>query len=475
MRQVRALSLLDLALVFAVADAGFAYFALSADGKPLPAILLPAVTLALVVSASLVRSEISAGRLLLLAALTIGAGFNLAFVFGHTASAPFHDSILLTDAAADRLIHGLDPYGNDYLNTAARFFYTPDVPVNFGIRHYVYPPGLILLDAPLRLWASRGGPSVGASLLYAPAEAMLALAAWRLHREVSAGAVGLVAVSLNTLMVADANIQFFNDVFFLAPLIGCVAAVQSGRPVLGGLLLGIAFCFKQQPVLLLPFLALLGGRSFSRGELVTAGLAASLLPLAISTPFLIWNGTAFAGDVAAFFYSSGVDNYPIRGLGLPGILYGIGIIPNRWSAFPSAPFQLVFTGGLILFWLSRLAKRWSWTGFWLAGATVSFSTFFFGRVLAPNYIDFTLVLATLAVALVVRPALSAWGLEAQPGKNLMPAGSVAGPHAGTGGGGEGGVSALHHTHDLGAPEHSRDTTAVLEKTGGGAHQAISGD
>jgi|SRR5438045_493312 len=415
------ISVLDLALVFALGDAGFAYFALSADHKPVVAVLVPAAGLLLVLSATLAPSERWGARLLLGASLVLGAGFSAAFVTGHPAAAPFHDSILLTDAAADRLVHGRNPYGQDYLLTAARYFYTPDVPVNFGIRHYVYPPGLILLDSPLRAWAAAGGPNVGAAILYAPAFAGLAFAAYALRGGPVTGAASVAALALNPLMVADTDLQFFNDVFFLAPLVGCVAALQRGRPRLGWLLLGVALCFKQQPVTVLPFLLLYSGRRFDRRTLAWCAALAVLPGLAISLPFAAWDARGFFGDVAAFFYGSGVDNYPIRGLGLPGILYEAGLIANRWAAFPSAAFQLVATGGLLTWSIVSLHRRWTWPRFWFAGAAVSFSLFFFGRVLAPNYIDFVLVLATAGLVLLLNPAVTLRRLPAHASENLVPA------------------------------------------------------
>jgi hypothetical protein len=65
---------------------------------------------------------------------------QLVLISEQTVNSPLHDGILLTDAAGERLLAGLDPYGHDYLDSAARTFYLSDAPVNFGLRHYVYMP-----------------------------------------------------------------------------------------------------------------------------------------------------------------------------------------------------------------------------------------------------------------------------------------------------------------------------------------------
>ena len=52
---------------------------------------------------------------------------------------------------------------------------------------------------------------------------------------------------------------------------------------------------------------------------------------------------------------------------------------------------------------------------------MSFSLFFFGRVLAPNYIDFVLVLATAGLVLLLNPAVTLRRLPAHASENLVPA------------------------------------------------------
>src|SRR5205823_14318255 len=100
------------------------------------------------------------------------------------ADAPVQDSVLLTDAAAGRLLHGLDPYGHDYVDDAAlRRFWAPEIPVNPLLAHYPYPPGLILLAAPLHAAA------LGAAWLWLPASAALGLPAYLAGGRAAVGAV----------------------------------------------------------------------------------------------------------------------------------------------------------------------------------------------------------------------------------------------------------------------------------------------
>ena len=56
-----------------------------------------------------------------------------------------------------------------------------------------------------------------------------------------------------------------------------------------------------------------------------------------------------------------------------------------------------------------------------AAGRAAFSLFFFGRVLAPNYIDFVLVLATAGLVLLLNPAVTLRRLPAHASENLVPA------------------------------------------------------
>jgi len=236
------------------------------------------------------------------------------------ADAPVQDSVLLTDAAAGRLLQGIDPYGHDYIDAAAlRRFWAPEIPVNPLLAHYPYPPGLILLAAPLH------AAGLGAAWLWLPAFAALGLAAY-----LAAGRAGVVAVTLNPLLLLD-YLSLLSDVFFLAAALAAVGLLRRRRALAAGLLVGVALALKQAAVVLLPALALLAWRE-RRLLQVAAAAAAALMVLVL--PFLLWSPGAFVTDTATYFYGSGVDAFPIRGPGLPGLLLTAGVIPSRWAAFP---------------------------------------------------------------------------------------------------------------------------------------------
>lgn len=300
--------------------------------------------------------------------------------------APVQDSLLLADAAGTRLLHGADPYGHDYIDDAAlRAFWLPELPVNPLLAHFPYPPGLVLLDVPLRLIGLSG------AWLWPPGLLVLAAAA-----RAVAGRGGLVAVGLSPLLLLD-GLALFNDLFFLAAGLTAFALLDRRRPLAAGALAGISLCCKQPALVFglpLLWLAWRQGQPALR-RFLAGGIAAVVIVIG---PFLAWNAGAFVADTATYFYGSGVDSFPIRGPGLTGILLGLGTISSRWAAFPSADIQIPVLAALaVVGWRRFGDRRWLWA------ALVGVALFGLGRTLAPNYVTVVAVLLTLELSSQLDP------------------------------------------------------------------------
>jgi hypothetical protein len=379
---VRRARLEDLVLAFTAADV------LVGGGVLLVAHLVPLAGLlaAGAVAGFLLfhRTQREAALWLLVAALVVlPVG---ALVALRPSDAPVQDSLLLTDAAATRLLHGASPYGHDYIDSAAlRAFWLPEIPVNPLLAHYPYPPAMILLALPMRV------AGLSAAWLWPPAVVALGLAA-----RGAAGRAGLVAAAMSPLLLLD-GLSLFNDVFFLAAGLAAWALLSRGRALPAGVLAGLALCFKQPAlVLALPLLWL----AWHRGPRAAAGFVAGGVAAAalVIGPFLAWNAAAFVADTATYFYGSGVDSFPIRGPGLAGLLLAAGWLPSRWAAFPAALIQVPILAAIAVVGWWRLGRRpWLWAG--LVGVVL----FAFGRTLAPNYVTVVGVLLTLDIASQLDP------------------------------------------------------------------------
>jgi Glycosyltransferase family 87 len=407
LKALRRLGVGGLLLAFVVVDAIGAAVVLGLLGLGWLGILVGAVSVLLAVGGYLTNTSSPRQRLATLGTLLFLLLFlpQLLLVAAQPPNAPIIDGALLNDAAADRLLSGHDPYVGDFLLTPMRAFYLSDVPVNFGLARYVYMPGMALLDVPIRLLHS---DRANFSWLFLPGLLALAAAAWSAGRTRVEKEAALIVVTLDPLFQLD-YLYLLNDLFFLAPALAGVGMLRRGRVVWAGVLLGSALAMKQQAILFLPLLAIYALFHMERRELLKMTAAGAAVLAVTVLPFLLWNPGAFLAGTAGFFYGSGVDAYPIRGLGLQGILLHLGVIGNRWDYFPSAQVQLPLLVILLVLALRDLRRRWSWTRFWAWLGGEAFIAFAFGRVLSPNYLDLvvTLLLLSLASALVGESPLEA--------------------------------------------------------------------
>jgi len=207
----------------------------------------------------------------------------------------------------------------------------------------------------------------------------------------------VVVVTLNPLFQLD-YFYLLNDLFFLAPALAGVGMLRRGRPLAAGALLGLSLAMKQQAILFLPLLALYAVSHLERRELLRLTAAGTLVVGVIVLPFLAWDPGAFLAGTTGFFYGSGVDSYPIRGLGLQGILLNAGVIGNRWDSFPTAQLQVPLLAIALVLAFRDLRRSWSWGRFWAWLGMEALVVFAFGRVLSPNYLDLVVTFFLLAVA-----------------------------------------------------------------------------
>ena len=193
-----------------------------------------------------------------------------------------------------------------------------------------------LLDVPLRLLHNS---HANLSWLFLPGLVALAAAAWSLGLRPAEKQATLIAVVLSPIFQED-YLYLLNDVFFLAPALAGIAFLRRNRPLAAGAMLGLSLAMKQQAVLFLPLLGLYALLNLDRRSQLRMAAGFTAVLAVLVGPFLLWDPKAFVSGTAAFFYGSGVDSYPIRGIGLQGLLLRAGVIPNRWDAFPSAQIQV---------------------------------------------------------------------------------------------------------------------------------------
>ena len=390
----------DLLAAFAIMDTGISATVLLSAREPTIAAVVIGAAAALLVAHQAVSS--ARHRLLILgclvAALLIVPEATLIGIRGP--AAPVQDGLLLTDAAARRLLAGRDPYGHDYLDDAAlRSFFLPEFPVNPLLGHFVYPPGLLLLAVPFS--AAR----LSVAWLWLPAMVALAGGAW-----LAAGRGGLIAVALNPLLLLD-YLSLFNDLFFLAAGLASVGLLLRRRALAAGVLFGVALATKQSAVILVVPAVLLGWRFLTPEGRIRFAAGAVGLPLLVALPFLLWNAPAMLADTAGYFYGSGIDSFPIRGYGLAGLGLSAGWLGSRWASFPATAAQAVVLVPVAVIGGRSLLGRFTLPGFWFWTGAMGLAFFLLGRTLAPNYVTIAVLLLAIALASNLEDADAAPRLE----------------------------------------------------------------
>lgn len=372
--------------MFAIVDIAVSTLVLVAARQPLVAALVAAAALGLLVSYPAAAADRFGLVVLLALVAVLFAVPEAALLAARGQTAPVQDGLLLIDAAARRLLGGGDPYGHDYLDDPAlRAFFLPEFPVNPLLGHLVYPPGLLMLALPL------SAVGLGAAWLWLPAVFALAGGAW-----LAAGRGGVIAVALNPLLLLD-YLSLFNDLFFLAAGLAALGLLWRGRGLRGGLLLGIALGLKQSALVLLLPAVLIAVHALGPGARVRLAAAAGAVLMLLAAPFLAWDARAFLSDTAAYFYGSGIDSFPIRGFGLPGLLLQSGVLGSRWAPYPATVLQLIVLGPLLVLGGRAVLRNFTRTRLYLLAGAAGLGLFLLGRTLAPNYVTIAAVLLALAL------------------------------------------------------------------------------
>ena len=328
-------------------------------------------------------------------------------------SAPwFHtnDSTYQIELAGKLVRHGHTPYGHDYTGSGLERFYSldgsapspriPRPPV--ALEHFAYFPGTALTAA---AWSFVPSPFDDYRVLVLLATigcffAVLLFDAplpWRL-------VVGS-AVAASPLLVRGAWFGTADATAILALLLAFALLTRS-RFVWAAVALAAAILLKQFALVAVPFfVVMLLARGLSRATLVRCA-AGFVGVLAVGfIPFLIADAGALWRDTIGY----GTGTYRILGYGLSALFLNLGVIDDRYGAYPFTLLALVVwlpvTAWLV--WATRRSGR-DWEA--VAGFAVSiFTLLFIARVFQTSYLVWPLAGIAIAFLLAQRETRPASG------------------------------------------------------------------
>ena len=202
-------------------------------------------------------------------------------------------------------------------------------------------------------------------------------------------------------------------------LVVAFALVARSRHLAAAASLAGAVLLKQFALVALPFVAVMLLRRAPRATVARAGGVFVAVVLAGALPFLAADPGAFWRDTVAY----GAETYRIVGYGLSALLLNLGVIDDRYGAYPFLPL-LLLAWLPVTAWLvwEQLRSAAPWVG--AAGFSVSiFVLLFLARVFQTSYLVWPLTGIVLAVL------LAAGGRALTPGPVAVEAAETTRPRA----------------------------------------------
>jgi Glycosyltransferase family 87 len=315
------------------------------------------------------------------------------------ASAPWYhvnDSTYQIELAGALIRHGHDPYGHDYTGSGLERWYPaagfPPQRRQVALHHLAYFPGTPLTAA---AWGILPSPldDYRFFVLLCTIALFFAALAFRGPPAVRI-AVGALAAA-NPLVVRAA---WFGTAD--APALLCVllafAFVSRRRFVWAALLLGVAVALKQFALVAIPFVAVMLTTLRAPRAVVRNATLAFAAPLLLAfVPFLVADPGALWRDTVSY----GGSTYRIIGYGLSSLFLKVGLVDNRYAAYPFFWLALLvwLPVTVWLLWNQRRA-RGAWIG--ATGFAVSmFVLLFVSRVFQTSYFVWPLLGILAAVLL----------------------------------------------------------------------------
>jgi hypothetical protein len=321
-----------------------------------------------------------------------------------------HDGgVIQTEATIDFLLHGKNPYVEDYLKTPMAEWGINEF--RTALYHYPYLPWTFVFSAPFKLLASGVIGWYDQRFVYLLLFALTLTLLPGLTRTRTSKLLLVMLIGLNPIMGSDL-IYGQNDSFVLAWLVLSLWLLWMGRVrVSRGWIwasagaFGLACASKPTAWFLAPFyLILLAGGSpsdlwrYPGGWLKRAVLAAwpiFVIAALIIGPYLLWNPAAVFDDVWAWSNGTSSTAYQIWGWGGSNLLLASGQVASRFAYWPFWLPQLLVGLPLLLALLWRQTHE-NTAGRALWGyALFLFAFFFFSRFMNENYLGYLLAVMAL--------------------------------------------------------------------------------
>ena len=309
------------------------------------------------------------------------------------------DGMIQTEEAIKFLLHGKNPYTENYLNTPmadSRRNQPPETLV--ALYHNPYLPFLFFGSMPFYFLSQATIGWFDERFVYV----LLFMGTLLLLQQL----VERQRDRLILLMLFGLNLYFDhflaegrNDVVILFGLVLASLLLARRHVTWSALVLGCLIAIKQTGLFFVPFYLVY----LLSEEISWKSLRALLyqvwpmivVPVLFIAPFIVWDPASFFDDTISFNMGMSPTSYPIWGWGFGELLLALRVIPTDVSSFPFGIFEGLFGLPLLVLLVIRQRRQNTLQQVWIGCALLSLVVEYFSRFFNDNYVIFALQLAVI--------------------------------------------------------------------------------
>lgn len=323
-----------------------------------------------------------------------------------------HDGgVIQTEEAARYLLHGQNPYVEDYVNTPMAEW---GIDLKTALYHFPYLPWTFVSAAPFYWLFNTLVGWYDQRIVYLLLFVVMMWLAPKLAAAPDDKLCLTMILGLNPIMGNDI-IFGQNDSFVLFWVVLFAYGLLRRRWHWTGIGLGLALASKPTAWFLVPFFLVYLWGSLGKGERVVSAYLRRLWPAVLLfaglvLPFLLWAPGAMFDDVWRWSSGTAETAYQMRGWGFANVVLALQLVESRLDYFPFWIPTAIVGLPLLAALLWRQFHRDNSVGAMLFGYTLFTLTFlFFSRFLNENYVGY--LLACAALGYYVRGEVSTSAVE----------------------------------------------------------------
>lgn len=319
-----------------------------------------------------------------------------------------HDNPPQVESALSYLLEGKNPYTEDYFGTPLErwpYFDQTGRALNPALYHLISLPSHLFISLPFYIAFNHFFHWYDQRIVYLVAFFTAAVFLTLLTKDANKRLVGLI------LFGSFSNFLHFlaegrNDILVFSLIIAAVYFLKKEKLLLSVCFLALATTTKHSAWFMIPFyFAYIFFRA--SGTTIKAKIRNVLMVTwpffvivsAVIIPFLLWDASSFIEDIYSYPAGTLVTSYPMKGVGLAGLISESKYVDSSLDYFPFWIPQVIFGLPLLLLLLWRQSKRNTLANLMTHYLFFTLVVWYFSRFFVGNYLVFITQLAVVVYML----------------------------------------------------------------------------